>query len=121
MTWEEARDLDRAHTVAILPVGAVEAHGPHLPLHTDVLIAETMAREGASRIARGPWSAVLLPTLAYTPAPFGKDFPGKAGGARAYIGWPAEASAEEGRATIETLGETLAEAVREALEPKRAA
>jgi len=31
LTWEEVRDLDRTKTVAIVPVGAVEAHGPHLP------------------------------------------------------------------------------------------
>ncbi|MYE15534.1 MAG: creatininase family protein, partial [Gemmatimonadetes bacterium] len=28
-----------SHVVALLPVGAVEAHGPHLPLTTDVIIA----------------------------------------------------------------------------------
>src|SRR2546422_6372108 len=44
LTWEEVRDLDRTKTVAIVPVGAVEAHGPHLPLATDVIIAEAMAR-----------------------------------------------------------------------------
>jgi creatinine amidohydrolase len=35
----------------------------------------------------------------------------EAGGPEAYFGWPAEASAEEGRATIEALGAILAEAV----------
>ena len=35
LTWEDVRDLDRSRTVAVLPVGAVEAHGPHLPLGTD--------------------------------------------------------------------------------------
>ncbi|HLG43201.1 MAG TPA: creatininase family protein, partial [Planctomycetota bacterium] len=28
MTWEEARALDKSRAVAILPVGAIEAHGP---------------------------------------------------------------------------------------------
>ena len=44
MTWEEVRDADLDHAVAILPIGAVEAHGPHLPLGTDVIIAEAMAK-----------------------------------------------------------------------------
>src|SRR5262249_57363448 len=35
----------------------------------------------------------------------------QAGGPRAYFGWPADASAAEGRTTIDTLGEILAEAV----------
>ena len=37
LTWEEVRDLDRPRTVALLPMGAVEAHGPHLPLGTDTV------------------------------------------------------------------------------------
>src|SRR5438128_5580624 len=60
LTWEEVRDLDRAKAVAILPVGAVEAHGPHLPLATDVIIAETMARAAAARLATHGYDAVLL-------------------------------------------------------------
>ena len=39
----------------------------------------------------------------------------EAGGPRAYFGWPADATAEEGRETVETLGEILADAVVEAL------
>lgn len=78
MTWEEVRDLDRARAVAVLPVGAVEAHGPHLPLATDVIIAEAMARSGAERLAAPPHSLhpVLLPALTYTAAPFAAGFPG---------------------------------------------
>ncbi|MGH2707694.1 MAG: creatininase family protein, partial [Actinomycetota bacterium] len=30
MTWEEARDVAGPRSAAILPVGAIEAHGPHL-------------------------------------------------------------------------------------------
>jgi creatinine amidohydrolase len=74
MTWEEARALRRA--VAVLPVGALEAHGPHLPLATDVVIAGAMAREGAARIEALGFDAVLLPPLAYTAAPFAAAFPG---------------------------------------------
>ncbi len=51
MTWEEARAAAGPGSVAILPVGAIEAHGPHLPLETDVIIAEAMARSGAAKLA----------------------------------------------------------------------
>jgi len=76
LTWEEVRDLDWTKAVAILPLGAVEAHGPHLPLATDVIIAETMARAAAARLATRGYDAVLLPPLAYTAAEFAVGFPG---------------------------------------------
>lgn len=76
LTWEEVRDLPRERLTAILPVGALEAHGPHLPLGTDVVIAEAMARVGADCLAGAGVHAVLLPALPYTAAPFGAAFPG---------------------------------------------
>ena len=62
--------------VAVLPVGAVEAHGPHLPLTTDVTIAAaaaTAALDGLRRLGLRP---MLLPPLPYTAAPFAAGFPG---------------------------------------------
>jgi len=76
LTFEEARELARERAVAVLPVGAIEAHGPHLPLATDVVIAEAMARAGAERLASRGFTAVLLPALPYTAAPFGAAFAG---------------------------------------------
>ena len=44
--------------VAILPIGCVEMHGPHLPTGTDAIQAEGMAELIAE------WeSAIILPTL----------------------------------------------------------
>ncbi|NNG16827.1 MAG: creatininase family protein [Gemmatimonadales bacterium] len=76
MTWEEIRDLEVTKAVAILPIGAVEAHGPHLPLSTDGHIAEAMAQAGAERLARRAYGCLLLPCLPYTAAPFASEFPG---------------------------------------------
>lgn len=76
MTWEDARDLDRVRAIAVLPVGAIEAHGPHLPLGTDGLIAEAMARAGAARLEARGIPAVVLPVLPYSVADFAADFPG---------------------------------------------
>jgi len=76
LTWEEVRDLEPARTVAVFPIGALEAHGPHLPLATDVIIAEAMARAGAERLETLGFGALVLPALAYTPAPFADAFPG---------------------------------------------
>jgi creatinine amidohydrolase len=76
MTWEEARDATGPRSAAILPVGAIEAHGPHLPLETDVIIAQAMARAGAARLAARGLRAVVLPPLTYTAAAFAQGFAG---------------------------------------------
>ena len=50
-------DLDAGRTVALLPVGAVEQHGPHLPLATDAIIGEGIV---ARLLAAGPREARVL-------------------------------------------------------------
>jgi creatinine amidohydrolase len=61
----EVADALTPSSVLIQPVGAIEQHGPHLPLSTDLLIADALAE--AVVAARGDeldlW---LLPPLAYT-------------------------------------------------------
>src|SRR2546430_1844803 len=76
LTWEEVRELDREHTLVVLPVGAIEAHGPHLPLDTDVVIATAMARAGARKLAARGRAVLMLPALTYTAASFGAAFHG---------------------------------------------
>ena len=76
MTWPAVRDLPAARTIAVLPAGAIEAHGPHLPLGTDVIIAEAMARAGAGRLSARGFQVLLLPTLVMAPAPFASEFAG---------------------------------------------
>jgi creatinine amidohydrolase len=76
LTWPEAAAIAPERAVAILPVGAVEAHGPHLPLATDRLIAEAMAGEGARRLAAAGWAPLVLPPIEYTAAPFAAGFAG---------------------------------------------
>ena len=76
MTWEEVRDAAGPGSVAILPVGAIEAHGPHLPLETDVIIAQAMARTGAARLAARGLRVLVLPPLTYTSAGFARGFAG---------------------------------------------
>ena len=75
LTWKEAEALEEGW-VAILPIGAVEAHGPHLPLRTDGIIAEAMAQAGASLLEAKGVNVVVLPALDYSSAPFAEGFPG---------------------------------------------
>ena len=76
LTWPAVRDLPADRTVAVLPTGAIEAHGPHLPFATDVIIAEAMARAGAERLASRGIEVLVLPALALTAAPFAAEFAG---------------------------------------------
>jgi len=76
LTWEEVRDLDRPRTAALIPVGAIEAHGPHLPLATDVILAEAMAEAAAARLESQGHPAIVLPAVPFAAAPFGAGFPG---------------------------------------------
>jgi creatinine amidohydrolase len=75
LTWEEAGSR-LSGAVAILPVGATEAHGPHLPLGTDVVIAEAMARAAADLLEARHRPAIVLPSLAYGPARYAAGFAG---------------------------------------------
>jgi len=75
-TYTELAQLDRSKTVVILPVGAIEAHGPHLPLGTDGILAEGMARSAAAKVKEHGLGAVILPTYHWTVAGFAEDFPG---------------------------------------------
>ncbi|HWS76716.1 MAG TPA: creatininase family protein [Quisquiliibacterium sp.] len=55
LTWKDFDLLDRDRTVAVLPVAAIEQHGPHLPLDVD------------ARINEGVLAAALARTSAVTP------------------------------------------------------
>jgi creatinine amidohydrolase len=52
-------------SIAVVPIGAIEHHGPHLPLRTDALIAEAVATAAVDRAVAAGIDAWLLPTVAY--------------------------------------------------------
>jgi creatinine amidohydrolase len=60
MTWPEVeRAVTAGITTVILPLGATEQHGPHLPLGTDTLRANFLAEELSEALA----SALVAPAL----------------------------------------------------------
>ncbi|MEU1275527.1 mycofactocin biosynthesis peptidyl-dipeptidase MftE [Streptomyces sp. NPDC005799] len=67
LTWPKVP----ANPLVLVPVGATEQHGPHLPLHTDSVIATAVARSVAAEL-----SAVLAPTIAYGASGEHAGFPG---------------------------------------------
>jgi len=60
-----ARDIT-ADSIIVLPTGAIEHHGAHLPLATDSLVAEAVATEAVLRAADAGLDVWQLPTLSYT-------------------------------------------------------
>lgn len=52
-------------SVIVLPLGAVEQHGPHLPLNTDFVVAEAVSREVVAQVGE-ECDAWLLPALPFT-------------------------------------------------------
>jgi len=65
--WAELRAPEFAgltpETVAILPVGSAEQHGPHLPLNTDFVVADSLARDVVAGHG-DDLGLLLLPSLA---------------------------------------------------------
>ena len=65
LTWPEADRLFDDSLVALQPLGALEAHGPHLPLGTDATLAHALAGAAAAELKESGVRAVVLPPLAY--------------------------------------------------------
>lgn len=61
MSWPEATERARRGAVLLLPVGATEQHGPHLPLSTDTDLAVALSE----RVAELDGRAVVAPALAF--------------------------------------------------------
>lgn len=77
--WSELRAdqlpaLVDDETVALLPVGAIEQHGPHLPLSVDATLAEGMALEAARRVRNA--TVLVLPTVSVAKSDEHAGFPG---------------------------------------------
>lgn len=71
LTMLEVKEKVNGKSVAILPLGAIEEHGPHLPLSTDCIQPEHVAHEVAKKL-----DAFVLPILKYGNCQSTKNFPG---------------------------------------------
>lgn len=73
LTWPEISDAVELGKVCILPCGAVEQHGPHLPLDVDLVCPMGVAT-GCGRFM--PERVLILPIVAYGYTAHVMDFPG---------------------------------------------
>ncbi|EOM74768.1 creatininase family protein [Rhodococcus rhodnii] len=66
LSTTEVADVLSEDSILVLPTGAVEPHGPHLPLATDLVMAEALGAELVARGAAAGHDVWLMPALAYT-------------------------------------------------------
>lgn len=73
LTWPEINDAIEMGKVCVVPCGAVEQHGPHLPLDVDLVCPTGVARGAGEQI---PDKMLVLPIVAYGYTGHVMDFPG---------------------------------------------
>jgi creatinine amidohydrolase len=73
MTWPEVNVAVKQRRVVVIPVGAIEQHGPHLPLDMDNLAVEAIC-ERAGR--KAPDLLLVAPPIHYGYNEHNMDFPG---------------------------------------------
>jgi creatinine amidohydrolase len=76
MSWCEAEVARDAGALVLLPIGSTEAHGPHLPLATDVILSESLAGRAAEALAGRGRSSVIAPSLTYAVTEYAAAFAG---------------------------------------------
>lgn len=67
--------LDRERLIAVLPVGATEQHGPHLPMSTDTATIDAMVRAAVPHLP-DDLPVLFLPTVAYGKSDEHARYPG---------------------------------------------
>jgi creatinine amidohydrolase len=96
MTWEEVVVHGKGGTVAIVPVGSVEPHGPHLPLGTDTSISQECVLRAARVLEDKHIKVVIAPPVSYGVTDFAEGFAGA-------VGIPAQVLTSMLRAIVEKL------------------
>lgn len=70
-TWPDCGEKYNDESLAVIPLGSTEQHGPHLPLATDHLIAESLARVATERTEH-----LCTPTVTIGVSAHHRQFPG---------------------------------------------
>src|SRR5262249_19593631 len=71
LSWKEAQAAFEETDLAIVPMGAIEAHGPHGLLGTDTFAADEVARRTGRKC-----NAIVVPAVPYGYCDGTMDFPG---------------------------------------------
>jgi creatinine amidohydrolase len=76
MTWTEVQAARASATLVLLPIGSTEAHGPHLPLGTDAILSEELARRAALALEPDGAEVLVAPTISYALTDYAGEFAG---------------------------------------------
>ncbi|MER2560391.1 MAG: creatininase family protein [Myxococcaceae bacterium] len=71
LPWPRVKALATSNAWALLPIGSTEAHGPHLPLNVDVVIAQEVCRRVGLVL-----ETVEFPAVTYSLTDFAAPFAG---------------------------------------------
>lgn len=74
LSWTQIEKLDRDETTIIIPTGAIEQHGPHLTVDTDIYNADAIARAVAKRVTAQ--RVLVAPPIWWGTSPHHLGFPG---------------------------------------------
>ena len=58
MTWPEVKEAVKEERVAVVPVAMIEEHGHHLPIDTDLVLANEICNQAGKKspeIGRASW------------------------------------------------------------------
>jgi len=77
LSWPEAQKRFKEVDIALLPVGSIEQHGPHLPLDTDAFDAQYLAQKVAEACSEP--KPLVLPLIPYGVSYHHEDFSGTLG------------------------------------------
>ncbi len=76
MTYPQIERLAASTALALLPVAPPEAHGPHLPVGTDLIAARELCERAARDLATRDIECLIAPPLPYCLAEVAAPFPG---------------------------------------------
>ena len=102
MSWPEYQDKLANNPVIFIPVGAMEQHGPHLPMTCDAIFSEAMAIRTAKLI-----DGLVMPVLSY-----GYKSQARSGGGQTFPG----TTSLDGETIINMIKDIIRELLRHGVE-----
>lgn len=76
MSWQEVEEARQRTKIVLIPCGAIESHGPHLPLGADTMQANYMCRLMARKLEAEGIHVLVGPSMGFGNNPTMMDFPG---------------------------------------------